>query len=449
MNLFQAAKVRFFGLRLIEKARIQSVELPYFYDLMLFPEQLIYACFLRLYGVGIRIAGIFHGKARKWRDGRKEFPQFPNDRPVIWMHCSSLGEFEQGRPVFEAIRQQYPNHHLVLSFFSPSGYEIRKNYPVADQVIYLPLDTRQNARRLVQTMRPQLVIWVKYEYWYNILASLKRNGIPTLLISAKFSYNQPFFKWYGRFWRTQLNFFNQLFVQDETSLQCLSKLHLKGSIIVAGDTRYDRVLEIRNHVKTFPEISAFTANNPVLVAGSTWLEDLKLIQSFHKAFPEFKIILVPHEVDAKALDECLQAFPTAILYSQWIKGVGQGLEPQVLVVDRIGMLSNLYAIGTICYVGGGFNRSGIHNTLEAAVWGKPVFFGPNYKKFLEAVTIVEFGGGFSVSDPEDWIKVMLEMKKNPLVMERVGKINEQIVRDRAGATQCILDYIAENRLLTR
>jgi 3-deoxy-D-manno-octulosonic-acid transferase len=416
---------------------------------MLFPERLIYASFLRLYAMGIRIAALFHAKARKWLDGRAEFPKFPNDRPVVWMHCSSLGEFEQGRPVFESLRKQYPNHHLVLSFFSPSGYEIRKNYTVADQVIYFPLDTRENARRLIQAMRPHLVIWVKYEYWFNTLSELNQKNIPVLLISAKFNTSQPFFKWYGRFWRTQLNFFNQLFVQDEASLQCLSSLQLEGHIRVAGDTRYDRVLEIRNQIKTFQEVLAFTTNNPVLVAGSTWGDDLKLIRGFHKAFPHYKIILVPHEVDSNSLETCTRVFPDSVLYSRWSEGSRPDIKARVLVIDRIGMLSNLYAVGAICYVGGGFNRSGIHNTLEAAVWGKPVFFGPNYKRFLEAVTLVKSGGGFSVSNADQWIKIMQGMEINPEALECVGKNNEKIVRERAGATQCILDYIAENRLLTK
>jgi 3-deoxy-D-manno-octulosonic-acid transferase len=298
-------------------------------------------------------------------------------------------------------------------------------------------------------MRPQLVIWVKYEYWFNTLSELKRNNIPVLLISAKFNQSQPFFKWYGRFWSTQLKFFNQLFVQDETSLQCLNTLQLEGRTRVAGDTRYDRVLEIRNNVKTFPEVLAFTANNPVLVAGSTWPDDLKLTQGFHNAFPDYKLVLVPHEVDAHALNECFKNFPDAVLYSDCLKGKRTVLDARVLIVDRIGMLSNLYAIGTICYVGGGFNRSGIHNTLEAAVWGKPVFFGPNYERFLEAVTLVKTGGGFSVSDAQQWVKIMQEIEMNPESLKHIGIKNEKWVLSQAGATQCILDYIAENRLLTK
>lgn len=399
--------------------------------------------------MGIRLAAIFHAKARKWVDGRTVFPKFPNDRSIVWMHCSSLGEFEQGRPVFESIRKQYPNHHLVLSFFSPSGYEIRKNYGIADQVIYLPLDTQRNARKLVHNMRPQLVIWVKYEYWFNTLSELKRNNIPVLLISAKFNQSQPFFKWYGRFWSTQLKFFNQLFVQDVTSLQCLNTLQLEDRTRVAGDTRYDRVLEIRNNAKTFPEVLTFTENNPVLVAGSTWPDDLKLIQGFLKAFPDYKLVLVPHEVDAHALDECVKHFPDAVLYSDWVEGNRTVLATRVLVVDRIGMLSNLYALGTICYVGGGFNRSGIHNTLEAAVWGKPVFWGPNYERFLEAVTLLKTEGGFSVSDTRQWIKIMQEIEMNPESLTHIGIKNKEWVRSQAGATECILNYIAENRLLTK
>lgn len=364
------------------------------------------------------------------------------------MHCSSLGEFEQGRPVFESIRKQFPQHHLVLSFFSPSGYEIRKNYALADQVIYLPLDTPKHARKLIATMRPKLVIWVKYEYWFNTLMELNRQAIPVMLISAKFNQHQPFFQWYGRFWRTQLDCFNTLFVQDEDSVHWLKTIGKHTHALISGDTRFDRVLSIRDNFRNHPAMLAFTHQAPVLVAGSIWPSDLKLIQAFTIAFPNYKCILVPHEVDEHSINQCLNLFPDAVLYSDWIKDTNQHADAMVMLVDQIGLLADLYSLASLCYVGGGFNRSGIHNTLEAAVWGKPVFFGPNYLKFREAVALIECGGGFSIANEESWMDIIQKIESISGEWIRVGKCSEDLVRKHAGATKRIMHQIAEKRLLT-
>jgi 3-deoxy-D-manno-octulosonic-acid transferase len=415
---------------------------------MLFPELQIYRGFTAIFPWIMRIMATFNPKAKKWLDGRKQLPMFNHDQPCIWMHCSSLGEFEQGRPVFEALRENYPNHYFVLSFFSPSGYEIRKNYPGADQVIYLPLDTTSNAIKLIQEMKPQLVIWVKYEYWFNILQALHKKGIPVLLISAKFRSKQAFFSWYGRFWKTQLGFFDRLFVQDHQSLDLLNSIGIGSKVSITGDTRFDRVLKLKSAYREPDKLSLsdFIQSSKVLVAGSVWEDDLILIQNFKKKVSDFKYILVPHEVNKASLQRCLEFFTDAIFLSDWIVQNETTTHSNVLIVDQVGLLSTLYNIATITYVGGGFNKSGIHNTLEPAVWGKPVFFGPNFQKFGEAIKLIECGGGFSVRNTEEWIT---QLEKNKLALEQVGTHSQKFVQANAGATKKILDYIAENLLLTK
>jgi len=413
---------------------------------MLFPELLIYRGFTAIFPWIVKIMRNFNPKANKWLEGRKQFPAFNHDQPCIWMHCSSLGEFEQGRPVFEALRENYPNHYFVLSFFSPSGYEIRKNYAGADKVIYLPLDTPSNAINLIQAMKPQLVIWVKYEYWFNILQALHKKGIPVLLISAKFRSKQAFFSWYGRFWKTQLGFFERLFVQDHQSLDLINRLGIGSKVSIAGDTRFDRVLQLKSTNSEPNKLLDFVQDSKILVAGSVWENDLRMIQDFRKIVPGFKYILVPHDVNKTSLHNCLEFFPDAIFLSDWIIRNETTFHSNVLIVDQVGLLSNLYNMATITYVGGGFNKTGIHNTLEAAVWGKPVFFGPNFQKFGEAIKLIECGGGFSVQNAQEW-KVQLE--KIDLELEKVGTHSQKFVQANAGATKKILDYIAENRLLTK
>lgn len=407
---------------------------------------LLYNLFLLIYQTGIRIASFWNPKAAQWVQGRKQFPAFPTDRKTIWMHCSSLGEFEQGRPVLEALRERYPAYRVVLSFFSPSGYEIRKNYAGAEQVIYLPMDSAAHARRLLDTMNPSLVIWVKYEYWHYYLQACRQRQIPVWLVSAIFRPGQPFFKSYGSLWRNILRCFDQIFVQEPQSAALLETIGCKMNVQVSGDTRFDRVAAIADTAQPIAGIDAFVSGRPVLVAGSTWEEDEEELVHYVKRHPEICFILAPHEVDAVRLAEMRKTFPDAILYSK-LTAPHPNEKTNVLIIDNIGMLSRLYRYADITYVGGGFGDDGIHNTLEAAVYGKPVLFGPVYEKFAEARGLVACGGAFPVEQALELETKLDELFSNEETRRLAGEAAGNYVRINRGATQQIMEKIYEKRLL--
>ena len=406
-----------------------------------------YDFFIFLYTFFIKLASFWNEKARLWINGRKEFPTFSSSQKKIWMHCASLGEFEQGRPVLESFRKQFPQHQIVLSFFSPSGFEIRKNYAGADYVIYLPSDTKKNAERLIKAINPELVIWVKYEYWFHFLSSLKKNKIPTLLISGIFRPNQPFFKWYGNFWREMLNCFTHIFVQNQESVQLLQSIH-KTNLSVSGDTRFDRVADIAKNQNKVNGIADFIDHHFSIIAGSTWPEDERLLADFISTNNQIKFIIAPHEINASKLLKLKEQLNTAVFYSEWIKISAKKTDSNVLIIDNVGMLSKLYHYGNLAYVGGGFNKSGIHNLLEAAVYGKPVIIGPNYKKFQEAIDLIKIGGAFSIKNSLE-LNNQLELfyNKEELIIH-AGKLSKDYVALRKGASNLIMNYVTENRLLT-
>ena len=390
------------------------------------------------------MASIWNPKARLWVDGRNHFPVFNSDKKKIWFHCASLGEFEQGRPVLESLKEKFPQYEIVLSFFSPSGYEVRKNYPLADHVIYLPIDTPQNAKKLIQSINPALVIWVKYEYWFHYLSQLKSNHIPVILISGIFRKSQPFFKSYGGFWKKMLKCFNVVFVQDETSIQLLKSIDITNTAI-SGDTRFDRVYAIAAENKTLPEIAAFIKDDFTVVAGSTWEDDENLIAPFIRNNKSVKFIVAPHEISPSNLNRLKAKFDNAIFYSEWKNNMTS--TNQVLIIDNIGMLSALYKYASVAFIGGGFNKSGIHNTLEAAVYGKPVFFGPNYQKFAEAVALVEKGAAFSVKSSSEFNEGLTMLMQDESKLLETGKLSGAFVKSKIGATAIIVNYVTENRLL--
>lgn len=413
---------------------------------------MLYSLSIHLYVAAIRSASFWNAKARAWVEGRKDWQsglqairKKAEDRPIVWIHCASLGEFEQGRPVIEALRSQYPGSYIVLTFFSPSGYEVRKDYPMADAVCYLPADTPANARFFVRTLKPALAIFVKYEYWLNLLAQLKARQVPVLLISAIFRENQVFFSWYGKAWRKALFGISHFFLQDRDSADRLEELGIHHHT-VAGDTRFDRVLQLASAFTEIPEIAAFCGSQQVLVAGSTWPEDEAVIAACLRTRPELKCIIAPHEIHAAHLDHILDLMPDAIRFSAWKKEASPAA--RVMVIDNIGMLSRLYHYATITYIGGGFGK-GIHNTLEAAVYGKPVLFGPNYQKFREAKDLIREGAAWSTPKEEEMISNIQELLDQPDLLERSGFAAGTYVRSQAGATQKILHYIQEKRLLTR
>lgn len=423
----------------------------------------LYVIFLWLYRTGIRIASPWNLKARLWLNGRKDIMKkladldLPKKSQVVWMHCASLGEFEQGRPIIEAIRKTHPLTKVVVTFFSPSGYEIKKNYEVADKVLYLPSDSRKNAKTFIAAIQPHLVIWVKYEYWYFYLQELKNQHIPVLLVSAIFNPDQIFFKWHGALHRSMLHCFSQIFVQNEDSRDMLGKVGIAAKAIVAGDTRFDRVIQIAESFEPLPFIEAFCGGSPVIVAGSTWEEDEEEIDHFANTHPQIKFIIAPHEVDPMHLREMENLFHKTIRFSLlaekqagWQKEKGQGKShmPNVLLIDNVGLLSRLYKYATIAYVGGGFGDDGVHNVLEAAVYGIPVVYGPVIEKYAEALELVDRGGGIVIDSAVEAETVFSRLLADADEYRICCEASKKYVYSMQGATEKILTYIQENRLLT-
>jgi 3-deoxy-D-manno-octulosonic-acid transferase len=396
---------------------------------------LIYHFLTFIYYSLIRIGAFFHTKARRWTDGRRHVFQqleaaFADRKPGLWMHCASLGEFEQGRTLLEAFRREKPGLKILLTFFSPSGYEMRKNTPLADVVTYLPADTPANVRRFLDCVNPQLVIFVKYEFWFGYLLELKRRHIPLFLIAAILRKNQPFFQGYGSLHRRMLSCFTRIYVQNEESVKLLATA-TKTPVTLAGDPRIDRVLEIAAQDKTFPLIRQFCGSSPVLVAGSTWLEDEKLLQQVFSTrhLKGWKLIIAPHEVNAAHVEVLRERFAGhCLLYAELEKNPSVPFPP-VLIIDRIGLLAWLYRYGRIAYIGGGFGN-GIHNTLEPLAFGLPVIFGPRYQKFEEAHVLIRNGGGFSIHNPSGFLRVFDQLQ---------DPVNYQ------HATQAAFNYLTINK----
>ncbi len=366
---------------------------------------------------------------------------------TIWMHCASLGEFEQGRPLLEEIKKQYPSYSIALSFFSPSGYEVMKNYAGADLIFYLPIDNNKNAKKIIDNLNPELVLWVKYEYWYYYLAELKKRNIPVLLVSGIFRKSQPFFKWYGDIWRKMLGCFDQFFLQDNESITLLQSINVKGNIILTGDTRFDRVIAIAEKREEVKYIKEFTRNHHVLVAGSTWDEDEIELLHFVKANPQIKFIIAPHEILEGNLADVKKEFKNSIFYSSLRDDLKLTDDINVLIIDNIGMLSKLYQYADVTYVGGGFGNEGVHNVLEAAVYGKPVVFGPVYEKYTEAKGLVESGGGISVRGPLELESTLNQLFNDKEILNKRSVVSKEFVYSNKGATKKIIEHIQRNRLL--
>lgn len=405
-----------------------------------------------LYNVGIRVyqllvtlASNFNSKAKLWRDGRKGWESrlkeaIGNDKRIVWFHCASLGEFEQGRPVIEAFRDKYPDIKILLTFFSPSGYEIRKNYSKADYIFYLPLDTRKNAIRFVEIVNPIATIFVKYEFWYHYLAQLKKRNIPTYIISAIFRDDQVFFKSYGGWYRKFLSNFQHLFVQNEKSKELLASIGITN-VTVAGDTRFDRVVANAQAAKTIPLLEKFAANSKVLVAGSTWPKDEDLIIEYFKDnIYNLKLIIAPHEIHPQNIEKFRAKIGVkTVLYTN--ADESDLKDAQILIIDTIGILSSVYRYGTIAYIGGGFGV-GIHNTLEAAVFGIPVIFGPNYQRFQEAIELIEIGASYSADNQDRFTYVLKHYLYSEDEILKVKLTLKDYFTNKAGATKTIVEKIS-------
>ncbi|MBA3901809.1 MAG: 3-deoxy-D-manno-octulosonic acid transferase [Bacteroidetes bacterium] len=406
---------------------------------------LLYDFAIGAYASAIKIASVFNPKAKLWVDGRIGLIEkikftIPSDAHPIWVHCASLGEFEQGRPVIEAIKKAFPEKKILLTFFSPSGYEIRKKYSGADYIFYLPSDTPSNAKAFVEAINPAIAVFVKYEFWNNYYSELYQKEIPLYIISAIFRESQPFFQWYGGFWRNMLQKANHIFVQDEHSLSLLHSAGIKKASI-AGDTRFDRVAETAIKAERIEEVEHFCSGSKILVAGSTWPADEQIIISLIKpSGTNFKFIIAPHEVDKihlGQLENLLKGLEW-VYYSDLIKGKGK--DSKILVINNIGMLSRLYQYGNIAYIGGGFGK-GIHNILEAAAFGLPIIFGPNYLKFKEARDLISKGGAFSINDEAGAAGIFKNLINMPEKATKAGAISKSYVMDNVGATGMILKMI--------
>lgn len=406
---------------------------------------LFYNLGIALFDLAVSLAAPFSKRAALLVKGRKTvwdtLGGVSLEGDVIWVHCASLGEFEQGRPLIEAIRKKNPSYKIVLSFYSPSGYEVRKNYKEADVVCYLPSDTRANAKRFISTVNPRMVFFVKYEYWYNYFRELKEVGTPLYLVSAIFRKDQIFFKWYGGWFRKILNNVKCFYIQDEKSAALLDGIGIKA-YIVAGDTRFDRVAAIAAAANPIPVVENFATGAKVLVAGSTWPADEQIIASYiNNSAKDVKLIIAPHMVDESHIQQLERRFALPVCHYTKVKGE-IGADVRVLIIDTIGLLSSIYRYGSVAYLGGGFGK-GIHNTLEAATYGMPVIFGPRHLKFKEAIDLKEKGAGFSINDSVEFGNLMERLwdDENKDYLKKSGEAALEYVQSMCGATEEILKLI--------
>ncbi|MGY4386678.1 3-deoxy-D-manno-octulosonic-acid transferase [Pedobacter sp. UYP24] len=396
----------------------------------------LYNIAIQFYGLVVKFYSLFNNKARLFINGRVNIfenisKQIDPLQKHIWFHFASLGEFEQGRSVLERIKAEHPNKKIVITFFSPSGYEIRRNYALADGVFYLPLDTQANAKKLLKVINPEIAVFTKYEFWYHYFKTLNENSIPVILISGIFRPDQIYFKWYGSFNRKILKYVNHFFVQNQESVELLNTIQI-SNVTLSGDTRFDRVYENSENPKKIQQVEQFVGTSPVMVAGSTWPADEILINKLIEKHANWKFIIAPHEINKARIDKIRILLPKAILLSEW----QSNSTGNVLIIDNVGMLSSLYNYGRIAYIGGGFGV-GIHNTLEAAAFGIPVIFGPNYAKFQEAKDLIDLKSGISINNETELNEAfeLLTASKNA-----ANDAKEYVLR-KTGATDMIVKYV--------
>ena len=404
----------------------------------------MYNIIMYLYQLGVIVVSLFNEKVRKMRQGEREAfsvlrQKVDPNAHYVWVHAASLGEFEQGRPIIEQIRKDHPEYKILLTFFSPSGYEVRKNYQGADIICYLPIDTATNARRFLRTIRPEIAFFIKYEFWYNYLHILKHRGVPVYSVSSIFREGQVFFKWYGRQYGRVLKCFTHFFVQNETSKELLAHIGLTN-VSITGDTRFDRVLQIKDAAQQLPIVEQFIGDSQkVFVAGSSWQPDEEIFIKYFNAHPDWKLIIAPHVIGEDHLQqiEALLAGRKVVRYTN----AGNSLfSYDVLIINCFGLLSSIYNYGTVTYVGGGFGV-GIHNVLEAAVWNVPVVIGPNNKKFQEAQELLKVGGCFEINGYEDFERLMNRFQSDADFLQEAGQRAGDYVKGKAGSTAKVLSAV--------
>lgn len=407
---------------------------------------ILYLIGIRFFQLLVILASPFNSKAKLWLQGRKKiFTSLKNkiqpEDKIFWIHCASLGEFEQGRPVIEKLKKEYPQHKILLTFFSPSGYEVRKNYEHADFIFYMPLDTPLNAKHFLDIVKPRAIFFVKYEFWYFFLRETGSRNIPLYLVSGIFRKNQRFFKPRGIKSRKMLRWFTHFFVQNEESKRLLNSINL-NNVTVAGDTRFDRVYEITKQSGELPLIEKFAKNELVMVAGSSWKPDEELIlRYFNESDHSFKLIIAPHEIHKENFNRIIKAVSSGKNVVKYSEADKKDLSAaDVLIIDCIGILSSVYKYGHIAYIGGGFGK-GIHNILEAATFGLPIIFGPNYLKFKEAVDLKEQKGAFSITNYNELKSILDLFLANKEKIKVSGKISSQYADQNRGATERILKVV--------
>ena len=422
---------------------------------------LLYNISIYLYQFTIWLASPFNKKARLWIEGRKvrfnnSTIQQLNNSKLAWFHCASLGEFEQGRPVIEKFKETFPDHKILLTFFSPSGYEVRKNYAGADFIHYLPSDTPSNAKEFIEHFNPSIAFFVKYEFWYNYLRILHEKQIPVISFSTIFRENQVFFKWYGGFQRNILKYFTHIFVQNKSSFELLQNIGIHN-VTIGGDTRFDRVKQIADARKNLPIIETFKDGKPLLIIGSCWQEDFEVIAPFlNTSEKDLKVIIAPHEIDEKEIERWKKRLTNkSIRYSDYkieelkeeensdvLNPIIPKLNnPQILIIDNIGMLSSLYQYANFAWIGGAYGK-GLHNILEAATFGMPIFFGnKNYQKFQEATDLQEFVGAIAIIDTQQFAKMFEQFYDNKDLRQHISKMVENYVKRNTGGTEKVIEFV--------
>lgn len=405
----------------------------------------LYNLLIHLASFGVKVAALFNGKLKQFVHGRRNVLQQLRQNisatdQTIWFHCASLGEFEQGVPIMEALRKRKSDHKLVVSFFSPSGYEVKKNSPLADVVVYLPLDTPKNAKRFIETLQPGLAIFVKYEFWPNYLFELQKKKVPTILASGVFRQNQIFFKSYGRFMQKALTAFDHFFVQDQNSATLLQAIGF-NNVTLSGDTRFDRVshqIEVDNTL-TFAE--EFKGTSLCIVCGSTWPEDEAVLLEYINSAPaNVKFIIAPHKIEADKIDAFKKKIDKKVLLHSQMENEPLS-EYDVLIIDCIGLLGKLYSYADIAYIGGAMGKTGLHNILEAATFGVPIVIGKNYNAFPEAVQLRELAGLFAIQNASECTAIFQKLVKDAQFRNKTGMIAEHFVNKRTGATHTICAFL--------
>ena len=413
----------------------------------------LYKVFLWLYPLIARFISPFNEKAKQWTVGQNEVWDQINElapsiqQPITWIHCASYGEFEQGLPIIEKLKKEYPQHQIWLTFFSPSGYIHRKNDPAADFITYLPFDSVQNANQFLNLVQPKLIVFIKYEFWYYYLQEAKQQKIPTLLASAIFRPTQIFFQFYGGFYKKMLSLFTGILVQDKFSYDLIKNTQPNLNVEITGDTRFDRVVSNASTVTKFEWMNKLSPNK-IIIAGSTWKEDHIILAKATLSFKKINWIIVPHHVDPTSINQCKLHFPSAITLTELQNSHQHFTSPTIIIIDQIGILRNLYQYAFISYIGGGFGKEGVHNVLEPAAFSKPVIWGENDEKYIEAIGLRKAVGGFKIKSANELIVLIQALISNDQKHEEACSQARKYITHHAGATSKTIQFIKDRQLLT-